>query len=105
MNWYLMRLIPSRPDFASTMNAAEFSTMGRHVRYWSGYIASGTALIFSPVADPAGDWGMAVVRTPDRAGVDALAAGDPAVLEGVGHYIVLDLPQPMTDAGSPRDSS
>lgn len=53
MNWYLIRLVPPRPDFGSTMSADEQQAMMRHVAYWRGHLEAGRALIFSPVADPA----------------------------------------------------
>ncbi len=98
MNWYLMQLLPPRPDFASTMSDAEQATMGRHVSYWSEHVRSGVALIFSPVADPEGDWGVAIVRADSRDDVERLKQADPAVTEGVGRYNVFELPGAITAA-------
>lgn len=92
MTWYLYRLFPPRPDFGATMSDGERGVMGQHVAYWSRHLESGTALVFTPVADPTGDWGMAVVRADSEHEVNAMGDQDPAVLAGVGRYDVLLLP-------------
>lgn len=101
MTWYLLRLIAARPDFAFTMSEAEQQTMARHSSYWKAYLSEGVALIYSPVADPAGPWGLCIARAEDEAGARSLADNDPAVLEGVGHYEVMELFSPIIrgDAG------
>ncbi|PJJ72138.1 YCII-related domain-containing protein [Diaminobutyricimonas aerilata] len=91
MNWYLMRLLPHRADFAETMTADESAAMERHFAYWAEHLAAGTALILSPVGDPDGVWGMCVVRVADREAVSALEASDPAILAGIGRYESLEL--------------
>lgn len=91
MTWFLMRLIPHRPEFATTMSDDERAVMEAHFAYWREHLTARTALIFSPVADPQGVWGMCVVHVPERAAVTALERSDPAVLAGVGRYEVLEL--------------
>lgn len=95
MTWFLFRLIPTRPDFAYTMTDAEQATMERHAAYWGEHLAAGTALIFSPVADPAGPWGLCIAQAPDRDAATELSAHDPAVLGEVGHYEILELFSPV----------
>lgn len=98
MNWYLIRLMPPRPDFASTMTAEEQAAMIRHVAYWRTHLEAGRALIFSPVADPAGDWGMGVLRAESTDQIAEIEAGDPAVIAGIGRYEALLLPGAITAA-------
>ena len=43
------------------MSEAEAAIMGQHAAYWQGQTERGTAIVFGPVADPAGAWGLAVV--------------------------------------------
>ena len=95
MTWYLLRLIAQRPDFAFTMTEDEQATMGRHSAYWRGHLDVGTALIFSPVADPAGPWGLCIAQAGNRAAAQELTEADPAVTEGVGHYEILELISPV----------
>jgi len=98
VNWYLYRLLPPRPNFAATMSDQEQNAMGQHVAYWQGHLAAGRTLIFSPVADPAGDWGLAIVRADSLEDVAALGHADPAVLAGVARFDVLPLPAPIASA-------
>ncbi len=95
MNWYLLRLTAGRPDFAYTMTEAEQAVMARHSAYWSDHLEEGTALIFSPVADPAGPCGLCIVQAVDAESARALTDAAPAVIEGVGGYDVLHLFSPV----------
>ena len=96
MSWFLYRLLPPRPDFASTMSDAEQATMGRHAGYWIEHLTAGRTMIFTPVADPAGDWGMAIVKAQTAEEVHALGRRDPAVTAGVARFEVVDLPGAVT---------
>jgi uncharacterized protein len=98
MGWFLYRLLPPRPDFAATMTEHEKAAMGRHAGYWSELLAAGRAMIFSRVADPAGDWGVAIVPAATREDVMALGDADPAVVAEVARYDVLALPGAATAA-------
>jgi uncharacterized protein YciI len=53
----------------------------------------GTAIVFGPVADPKGAWGVGIVRAADEAAVHALEASDPAIQSKRGfRYEVLPMP-------------
>ncbi len=84
LNHFLCRLIPPRPNFATTMTVEERDVMLAHVGYWTEQLHRGTALVFGPVADPKGDWGAGIIRAPDLAAVEALRDADPAILSGRG---------------------
>ena len=103
VTWYLLRLDATRPDFAFTMTDDERATMGRHSAYWREHLSTGTALIFSPVADPTGPWGLCIAQAPDAAAAQALGDADPAVIEGVGHYSVSELLSPVLTDGAGHD--
>jgi uncharacterized protein YndB with AHSA1/START domain len=91
---YLCRLIPPRPSFAADMTEAEARVMQEHVGYWTQKADQGVALVFGPVADPNGAWGVGIIAVDDEAQVDALRAGDPAIRSGLGfRYEVLPMPQ------------
>jgi uncharacterized protein YndB with AHSA1/START domain len=86
------RLIPPRPDFAFTMSEAERALMGEHAKYLGGKLAEGSVILFGPVADPAGPWGLGILRAEDEAGVKALTDGDPTVRSGLGfRYEILPM--------------
>ena len=90
--FYHCRLMPPRPSFARDMNAEEAAMMQEHVRYWMGHLQAGTAIVFGPVDDPVGAWGLGVVRVADESAVRALEAGDPAIRAGRGlRYEILPM--------------
>ena len=98
VNWFLYRLNAPRPDFAFTMSESEQQVMGEHFAYWTEILDRGQCLIFSPVADPAGVWGAAVVKGESAADIEALGAGDPAVVAGTCSFEVMQLLSPVTRA-------
>jgi hypothetical protein len=104
VNWYLYKLIPPRGNFASTMSEDELTAMTSHWHYWGRYVAEGRVLIFSPVADPAGDWGLAIVGGESVEEINALGSQDPAVTSKVATFEVLPLPSPITSEPSPASS-
>ena len=56
--------------------------MMQHVAYWTAYAQQGIAIVFGPVADPKGGWGVAIVRTSGDAELARLQAEDPALALG-----------------------
>jgi uncharacterized protein YndB with AHSA1/START domain len=92
MQYFLCRLLPPRPTFAADMTADERDVMRAHGGYWRHKLQEGVAIVFGPVADPKGAWGIGLVRVPDEASVAALRANDPAILSGMGFsYEVLPM--------------
>jgi hypothetical protein len=89
--FFLVRLIPPRPTFPQDMTTEEGAVMGEHVDYWQGRLEAGEAIVFGPVADPKGAWGLGVVRVADETAVRAFEAGDPAVRKLGMHYEVLPM--------------
>ncbi|WP_433798223.1 YciI family protein [Actinomycetospora sp. CA-084318] len=77
------RLIAPRPTFAQDMTAEEVAVMAEHAGYWHGLVERGTAVLFGPVADPAGFWGLAVVETDSAEEAERVRDADPAVVRGV----------------------
>ena len=84
LRYFLCRLLPPRPSFATDMNAAEAQTMREHVAYWKGLLDAGTVVVFGPVEDPAGTWGLGVVRVPDEATLAKVRDADPAIVSKRG---------------------
>jgi uncharacterized protein YciI len=92
-------LIPPRPTFAADMTDAERAVMGRHAVYWQGLVDAGRVVVFGPVLDPAGVWGLAVVAAADAADVRALGAADPAVTSGLATFAVHPMPGAVVRPG------
>jgi hypothetical protein len=84
------RLIPPRPDFAHTMSEEERALMARHVAYLHGL--GPKAVVFGPVLDPVGPWGLGVFEVGDKAELERLLAGDPTIGSGAGfRYEILPM--------------
>jgi len=88
---FLFRLIPPRADFAQTMTADEQKAMAGHMDYWQQLLADGKVVVYGPVADPEGMWGMGVLRAGDRAEVLAIGERDPSVVAGVNTFEVFEI--------------
>lgn len=81
---YFCRLVPPRPSFAMDMNEAEKTAMTAHVAYWGTLLERGIAVVFGPVGDPTGPWGLGVLRVRDAAELDEVQKNDPAILAAIG---------------------
>jgi len=79
---FVFRLKAPRPTFASDMTDAEREIMDRHAAHWQPYIDSGQMVIFGPILDDTGSWGLGVVEAEDEEELHAFAARDPAVTTG-----------------------
>jgi len=75
---FFLKLIASRPTFAQDMTPDERAIMNQHVIYWKALMADGKVVVFGPVMDPAGPYGMGVVSVGSEPEVQELMASDPA---------------------------
>jgi uncharacterized protein YciI len=88
---FLFRLIPPRADFSQTMTPEEQVAMAGHMEYWQQLLTDGKVMVYGPVADPEGVWGMGVVRAAGRAEALAIGERDPSVLAGVNTFEVFEI--------------
>lgn len=84
MSIFVFRLKAPRPTFALDMTDQEREIMGRHAAHWQPYIDSGQMVVFGPVLDDTGSWGLGVVEAEDdqEDELRAFAAQDPVVTTG-----------------------
>ena len=82
MTTFVFRLKAPRPTFALDMSDAEREIMGRHAAHWRPYIDSGQMVVFGPVLDSTGSWGLGVVEAEDEEELRAFASRDPVVVTG-----------------------
>ena len=82
MSTFVFILKAPRPTFALDMTDEERRIMGRHAAYWQPLIDSGQMVIFGPVLDAGGSYGLGVVEAEDEDELRAFAAADPAVTTG-----------------------
>ena len=81
---FVNRLIGPRPTFPADISDAERAVMGRHAAYWAPLVENGTVIVLGPVGDPAGAYGLGVVRAADVQANAAILAADPAITAGIG---------------------
>ena len=82
MSTFVFRLKAPRPNFAFDMTDDEREVMGSHAAHWRPYIESGQMVIFGPVVESTGSWGLGVVQSDDEDSLRAFAASDPVVTTG-----------------------
>jgi uncharacterized protein len=88
MATFVFRLMAPRPTFALDMTEEEREIMGRHAAYWRPFLDSGQMVIFGPVLDGTGSWGLGVVEADDEDELRAFAAADPVVTTGTARIEV-----------------
>ena len=81
---FFLKLNPSRPGFTMDMTADERNIMQQHIAYWSPYLNDGTLIVFGPVMDPKGGFGIAVIAVDNEEQLSKIVTGDPA--NAIGHY-------------------
>ena len=77
-NHYFLKLNPCRPTFAHDMTDTERAIMGQHIVYWRALMAEGKVVVFGPVMDPTGPYGMGVIAAESDEEVRDFIAKDPA---------------------------
>ena len=91
MTLFLLKLIPPRADFAQTMTEAEQQAMAEHMEYWQQLLHDGRVLVYGPVADPEGVWGMGVLRAESQQEALLVGGRDPVVAQGVCTFEVMEI--------------
>lgn len=77
--YFFLRLNPVRADFTQTMTDTERVIMQQHAAYWRAFMEQGKIVVFGPVNDPNGAFGIGVVRVDEEEEVKQFIAGDPAL--------------------------
>jgi uncharacterized protein len=89
---YVYRLLPPRPTFHEDMSDEERAIMARHAEYWTEVVERADVIVYGPVVDSSGSWGLAVIRAGSLDDVRALAEADPAVSSGMATFDVGAMP-------------
>jgi uncharacterized protein YndB with AHSA1/START domain/uncharacterized protein YciI len=82
--YFLCRLLAPRATFMQDMSDAEREVMMSHAAYWKDLANRGAAVVFGPVLDPKGGWGVGIIRAATDQAVADLRDHDPAILSGHG---------------------
>lgn len=78
MAHYFLKLIPCRPTFAFDMTGEERSVMQQHMAYWQTLMQQGQVVVYGPVMDPKGPYGMGIVEAENQEAIRSFIADDPA---------------------------
>lgn len=81
---FFLKLVPCRPTFAQDMTDSERTIMQQHAAYLTGRMNEGKVIVFGPVMDPAGAYGMAIVAAESEEEAREITANDPA--STIHHY-------------------
>ncbi len=97
--FYFFRLKGPRSTFPQDMTPDEAALMRSHAAYWAAHLDTGHSIVFGPVADPQGVWGLGIVRANDDEQMGELRDNDPVIKSGLGFsYEVLPLIRAMVKA-------
>ena len=89
--YFFIKAHNPRPAFHLDMTPDERAIMERHISYWSDKANQGIAIVFGPVLDPQGVYGIGVYQVKDEAEMRGLLDHDPA--NGLLQYDVLPMPR------------
>ena len=84
--YFFLKLNPPRSSFTMDMTEEERKIMQKHIAYWAPYLNDGTMIVFGPVMDPKGGYGIGVVAVENQEQLNQIVANDPA--NGLGSYEV-----------------
>lgn len=94
---FFCKLVPPRLTFAFDMSADEQALMLRHAEYWTEGTRTGHVVAYGLVGDPAGPYGIGVVKFDDEEGVRTFTNGDPAIVANRGfRYEIHPMPLGVT---------
>ena len=62
----------------------EGAIMQQHFVYWRQILADGKVIVYGPVMDPEGTFGVAVLQTEDQTDAFRIGENDPAVKSNAG---------------------
>jgi uncharacterized protein YciI len=77
--YFVYRMNPPRPTFATDMDQHEAAIMAEHMAYWRERMDEGKVVVFGPVAGATGAWGLGVLVVRDDDEARALVEADPAM--------------------------
>ena len=81
--YFVLKLIPPRPTFAEDMTEKERDIMKQHATYWKDKADHGIAVVYGPVLDPKGMYGLGIIEVDNEDQALTFAANDPTVKSGL----------------------
>jgi len=101
MAHFALKLNPPRPTFALDMSEEEVVLMQEHAGYCGALLQQGGAVVFGPVMDPKGPYGLGIAEFADERAARVFADNDPAIKAGRGFSYEINPMQAMTRDSAP----
>ena len=98
MPHFFCKLIAPRPTFPFDMSESEKALMGEHAAYWTKMCNEGAVLVFGPVMDPKGPFGMGIFESADEADVKRRTDADPVMKANIGFKVEITPMRAITRA-------
>jgi uncharacterized protein YciI len=83
---FLIKLIPPRSTFPQDITENEQKIMTEHGAYWTDLMNRGMIIVFGPVFDPKGAWGLGIAEVESEDQIRGLIADDPSVKCGLNTF-------------------
>jgi uncharacterized protein YciI len=84
VKYYVCKLTGPRPSFPQDITPEEAAIMQAHVAYCGELLRAGKAVLFGPVADPSGVWGLGVLQLAADDDPQQIVADDPVTKANAG---------------------
>lgn len=84
--FFFFKLIPPRVSFSKDMTDAERAIMMEHIQYWNALTEQGTSVLFGPVLEPQGGWGLGILETENEEAAKAIGNEDPSIKKGLNTF-------------------
>ena len=82
--YFALKLLPPRASFMQDMTEDERAIMQKHVLYWRDLMSKGKTLVYGPVLDPKGGYGLGIICVETEEELKDLMKNDPA--NGLNKY-------------------
>jgi uncharacterized protein YciI len=86
MQYFFLKLIPPRPTFFQDITDEERAIMQEHGNYWKTLVDRGVVIVFGPVFEPTGVYGIGVIEANAEEEVRDLIANDPVRKADLGKH-------------------
>ena len=83
MPHFFIRLIPPRLTFVQDKTEDEHKIMLEHIAYWTDLQNKGYVIVYGPVMDPKGPWGMGIIEAENEDQVAGFMVNDPTIKAGL----------------------
>lgn len=81
--FFMLKYPPVRSTFPGDATSEEHDIMGKHIEYWTNLMNEGYSLVFGPVMDPNGWYGLGIVEADNDDQIRDFIKSDPAIKAGL----------------------